>query len=107
MPPLGPETSIQPIISFFSSNIQKSMSSPCRKSVGLVRFAAHRYGRSYLSVSTNGMPSALPLFYVIEGLNNVMVYGNIPRALVDMGIVVVITIVIFLAAVRLFKWRED
>ncbi len=49
----------------------------------------------------------LPLFYVIEGLNNVMVYGNISRALVDMGVVVVVTIVIFVAAVRVFKWRED
>ncbi len=49
----------------------------------------------------------LPLFYVIEGLNNVMVYGNIAHALVDMLIVLIITVVIFVAAVILFKWRED
>ncbi len=49
----------------------------------------------------------LPLFYVIEGLNNVMVYNNAMKGLVDMAIVSVITVVIFLAAVRLFKWRED
>ena len=49
----------------------------------------------------------LPLFYIVEGLNNVMVYGNIPGALVDIGVVSVITVVIFAAAVRLFKWRED
>ncbi len=49
----------------------------------------------------------LPLFYVIEGLNNVMVYDNVPHALGDMAIVVVITVVIFVAAVKLFKWRED
>ena len=49
----------------------------------------------------------LPLFYVIEGLNNVMVYGNIMAALVDMAVVVIITAVIFIAAVKLFKWRED
>jgi ABC-type multidrug transport system permease subunit len=49
----------------------------------------------------------LPLFYVIEGLNNVMVYGNVSGALVDLAVVAVITAVIFILAVRLFKWRED
>jgi ABC-2 type transport system permease protein len=49
----------------------------------------------------------LPLFYVIEGLNNVMVYDNIPAALIDLAVVAVITLIVFIAAVRLFKWRED
>ena len=49
----------------------------------------------------------LPLFYIIEGLNNVMVYGNYSGALIDLAVVTVITVVIFLAAIRLFKWRED
>ena len=49
----------------------------------------------------------LPLFYVIEGLNNVMVYGNYTGAVIDLAVVGVITIVIFVAAARLFKWRED
>jgi ABC-2 type transport system permease protein len=49
----------------------------------------------------------LPLFYVIEGLNNVMVYGNIAAGLIDMAVVLVITAVVFAAAVKLFKWRED
>jgi ABC-2 type transport system permease protein len=49
----------------------------------------------------------LPLFYVIEGLNNVMVYGNVEAALVDMVVVAAITAVFFIAAVKLFKWRED
>jgi len=49
----------------------------------------------------------LPLFYVIEGLNNVMVYGNITNALVDVAVIVVITVVVFAAAVKLFRWRED
>ena len=49
----------------------------------------------------------LPLFYVIEGLNNVMVYGNIGGALIDMAVVLAITAVIFVLAVKLFKWRED
>jgi ABC-2 type transport system permease protein len=49
----------------------------------------------------------LPLYYIIEGLNNVMVYGNITGALIDIAIVGVITAVIFILAVKLFKWRED
>jgi ABC-2 type transport system permease protein len=49
----------------------------------------------------------LPLFYVIEGLNNVMVYGNMIGALVDFAVVAVITAIIFTLAVKLFKWRED
>ncbi len=49
----------------------------------------------------------LPLFYIIEGLNNAMVYGNISGALIDVAVVVVITAVIFILAVKLFKWRED
>ncbi|MDR2699587.1 MAG: ABC transporter permease [Nitrososphaerota archaeon] len=49
----------------------------------------------------------LPLFYVTEGLNNVMVYNNISSALIDVAVLGVITLVIFILAVKLFKWRED
>jgi ABC-2 type transport system permease protein len=49
----------------------------------------------------------LPLFYIIEGLNNVMVYANYSGAVIDLAVVAVITAVIFILAVRLFKWRED
>jgi ABC-2 type transport system permease protein len=49
----------------------------------------------------------LPLYYVVEGLNNVMVYANYTGALIDIAVVGIITVVIFAAAVRLFKWRED
>jgi ABC-2 type transport system permease protein len=49
----------------------------------------------------------LPLFYIVEGLNNVMVYGNISGALIDIAVVAIITVIIFVAAVKLFKWRED
>jgi ABC-2 type transport system permease protein len=48
-----------------------------------------------------------PLFYIIEGLNNVMVYANYMGAMFDLGVIALITIIIFIAAVRLFKWRED
>jgi len=49
----------------------------------------------------------LPLFYIVEGLNNVMVYGNISAALVDIAVTAVLAIIIFVAAAKLFKWRED
>jgi ABC-2 type transport system permease protein len=49
----------------------------------------------------------LPLFYIVEGLNNVMVYGNLTGTLIDLAVVGVLTAIIFGLAVRLFKWRED
>ncbi|NLF87293.1 ABC transporter permease [Candidatus Bathyarchaeota archaeon] len=49
----------------------------------------------------------LPLFYVTEGLNNVMVYDNLGGALIDIAVLAVITIVVFVLAVKAFKWRED
>ena len=49
----------------------------------------------------------LPLYYVVEGLNNVMVYANHAGAVIDLAVVGVITVIIFAAAVKLFKWRED
>ncbi|HEV2390016.1 MAG TPA: ABC transporter permease, partial [Nitrososphaerales archaeon] len=50
---------------------------------------------------------ALPLFYVIDGLNNVMLYANYTAALTDVGVLVVLSLVVFGLAVRFFKWRED
>ena len=49
----------------------------------------------------------LPLFYLIEGLNNVMVYSNYSQALVDIAVLVVLSAIVFALAVRFFKWRED
>ncbi len=49
----------------------------------------------------------LPLYYVIQGLNNVMIYGNIDGALVDIAVLIAASLVIFALAVRFFKWRED
>lgn len=49
----------------------------------------------------------LPLFYIIDGLTSVMIYSNYVEATIDLVIVVVITVIVFIAAARLFKWRED
>jgi ABC-2 type transport system permease protein len=49
----------------------------------------------------------LPLFYIIDGLNGVMIYSNYAQATIDLIVVLVITVVAFVAAARVFKWRED
>jgi ABC-2 type transport system permease protein len=49
----------------------------------------------------------LPLYYVIDGLNQVMLFGNIPRALFDLLIVSIGAVIVFAAAIRFFKWRSD
>jgi len=53
----------------------------------------------------------LPLYYVVDGLNEVMVNapvtGNYTAALIDIGVIAILSIIIFVAAAKLFKWRED
>jgi ABC-2 type transport system permease protein len=49
----------------------------------------------------------LPLTYVIEGLCAFMIYSNYVQATIDIVVVTVITIVFFVAAAKLFNWRED
>ncbi len=78
----------------------------------LVTFPMMFLSGTFFPVST--MPAylqsfahVLPLFYVIDGLNNVMIYGNYGPALLDLGILLVISVIIFGLAVRFFKWRED
>ena len=49
----------------------------------------------------------LPLFYIVDGLNGVMIYNNYTQVALDLAVVAVITIIAFVAAAKLFKWRED
>jgi ABC-2 type transport system permease protein len=49
----------------------------------------------------------LPLFYMIDGLNDVMIYSSYSKALFDLGLLVVLSVIAFVAAAALFKWRED
>jgi len=49
----------------------------------------------------------LPLFYLIDGLTNVMIYGNYGPALIDAGVILVLCVITFALAVRFFRWRED
>ena len=49
----------------------------------------------------------LPLYYVIDGMNQVMLFSNTSRAFYDVLIVLVGAIVIFLLAIRFFTWRDE
>ena len=49
----------------------------------------------------------LPLYYLIDGLTNVMIYGNFAPAYFDVGLLLVISVITFALAVRFFRWRED
>ncbi len=48
----------------------------------------------------------LPLYYVIDGMNQVMLFSNDGRALMDLVIVIAIALVFFLLAIRFFTWRD-
>jgi len=54
-----------------------------------------------------GVAHVLPLFYMIDGLTNVMIYNNYAPALFDAGVILVLCVVTFALAVRFFRWRED
>ncbi|MCI4330326.1 MAG: ABC transporter permease [Thermoplasmata archaeon] len=49
----------------------------------------------------------LPLFYVIDGMNQVLLFGNLGRAAVDLAIVFVGASLLFVAAIVAFKWRDE
>jgi ABC-2 type transport system permease protein len=50
---------------------------------------------------------ALPLYYVVDGLNATMVFDNVPGALVDLAIVTVVAVALAILATRVFSWREE
>ena len=49
----------------------------------------------------------LPLYYLIDGLNSVMIYNNYGSALIDSIVLGALSAVVFALAIRVFKWRED
>lgn len=50
---------------------------------------------------------ALPLYYVNEGLRNAMIYADLGEALFFTGIVLIFSLIFFIAGVLLTKWGED
>ena len=49
----------------------------------------------------------LPLFYVIDGMNRVMLFNNFAAALPDVAIVAVGSVLVFVAAIVAFRWRGE
>ena len=49
----------------------------------------------------------LPLYYVIDGMNQVMLFNNFSGALNDLAVIAVASVVVFVAAISLFKWRDE
>jgi ABC-2 type transport system permease protein len=49
----------------------------------------------------------LPLYYVIDGLNKVMLFNNFTGALPDIAVLVVSSVVVFILAIHTFKWRDE
>ena len=49
----------------------------------------------------------LPLFYVIDGMNQVMLFSNPSGALTDVVIILAGSILVFIAAILVFKWRDE
>lgn len=49
---------------------------------------------------------ALPLYYIIDGLSNAMVFNNASAVYIDLLVVLVLAVVFFALATRVFSWRE-
>jgi len=50
---------------------------------------------------------ALPLYYLIDGLNACLLFGNASTALADLAIVTSLAVVFAVAATQAFTWREE
>ncbi|MGI0053761.1 MAG: ABC transporter permease [Thermoplasmata archaeon] len=62
---------------------------------------------SSFSPPLQAVAHVLPLYYLIDGLEAVMLYGNSGRAAVDLAVVAALAAVIFVAAVLAFRWRAE
>ena len=62
---------------------------------------------SSMPIYLQSVARVLPLYYIIDGLNAVMVYSNYTQALTDIVVIAILSAIVFGAAIRTFKWRED
>jgi ABC-2 type transport system permease protein len=62
---------------------------------------------SQFPASLQAFAHVLPLYYVIDGMNQVMLFSNTTRALTDLAVVLGFAILIFVLAVRFFQWRDE
>jgi ABC-2 type transport system permease protein len=49
----------------------------------------------------------LPLYYVIDGMNQVMLFNNFAGALNDLLILAVASVIVFIGAISVFRWRDE
>lgn len=49
----------------------------------------------------------LPLYYVIDGMNKVMLFNNPASAVSDVAVLAVASAVVFVLAILTFKWRDE
>lgn len=62
---------------------------------------------SGFSPELQAVAHALPLYYIIDGMNQVMLFQNYGNAGTDLIVVAGIAVVIFVAAVIAFRWRDS
>jgi ABC-2 type transport system permease protein len=62
---------------------------------------------SQMPMYLQNVAHVLPLYYMIDGLNQVMIYSNFGQSLFDVEVLVVLSAIVFVLAVVFFKWRED
>lgn len=62
---------------------------------------------SSMPMYLQGVAHVLPLYYLIDGLNNAMIYNNYGPVLFDGALLIALCAVVFALAVKLFRWRED
>ena len=62
---------------------------------------------SSFSPELQAVAHALPLYYIIDGMNQVMLFQNYGNAGTDLIVVAGIAVVIFVAAVIAFRWRDS
>ncbi len=57
--------------------------------------------------SLQAVAHVLPLYYVIDGMNNAMILDNTGQALFDLAVTSVIAVIFFIIAILVFPWREE
>lgn len=61
---------------------------------------------SLFSPTLQSFAHLLPLYYVIDGMNQVMLFDNFTGAIPDMMLVLVGAVLVFIAAIVAFRWRD-
>ena len=100
---------------FVSLGILAGSASPTPESAAIVAnivtFPMMFLSGTFFPVSSFSPPlqaiaHVLPLYYIIDGMNQVMLFSNLTRAATDFVLVLVLAFVVFIAGIYTFRWRE-